>query len=247
MHLQEGIGGGGKASHGEKVAQLMGPDSELRILLVCWQLRSALEALPSGVVAMAAATVIRDASDTVTPQGVLALIPRPAMTVPESARPSLVLVLDGVADPGNTGTLVRTAAACGIDVVAVAGGCDAWGPKALRSGMGATFKLPIVDMADWQGKWSQSKQSHGLRLVTHLVTPRDSALPLGRPHGHGMNPISQSSGHSSSRLGDTSKSVWLMGLPLLPPSPTMRLTGLNPLCSWWGARLRGFVPNGGPY
>ena len=99
---------------------------------------------------MSSSTLIREISDTVTPQGVLALIPRPIMPPPPT-KPALVLVLDGIADPGNMGTLIRTAAACGVDVAIVLGGCDAWAPKALRSGMGATFKMPIVEMTEWTG------------------------------------------------------------------------------------------------
>ena len=64
-------------------------------------------------------------------------------------RAPLVLVLDGVADPGNLGTLVRTAAAVGAEAVVLFGdGCaDAWAPKCLRSAMGATFRVPIIDLA----------------------------------------------------------------------------------------------------
>lgn len=60
--------------------------------------------------------------------------------------PSLALYLAGVADPGNVGTLVRTAAAVGCDWVALGpGSADAANPKAVRAGMGATFALPILD------------------------------------------------------------------------------------------------------
>lgn len=55
------------------------------------------------------------------------------------------IVLDGVADPGNVGTVVRTAAALGAaGVVALPGTSDPWGPKAVRASMGSCFRLPLI-------------------------------------------------------------------------------------------------------
>ncbi|MCD0217627.1 RNA methyltransferase, partial [Enterobacter hormaechei subsp. steigerwaltii] len=59
------------------------------------------------------------------------------------------MVLDGVQDPGNVGTVLRSAAAAGIGVVVLGKGCaDAWSPKVLRAGMGAHFLLDIYSQAD---------------------------------------------------------------------------------------------------
>jgi TrmH family RNA methyltransferase len=59
-----------------------------------------------------------------------------------------VLALDGVQDPGNVGTILRTALALGAaGVVALPGTADLWGPKALRGAMGAPFRLPAVHAA----------------------------------------------------------------------------------------------------
>lgn len=56
----------------------------------------------------------------------------------------LVLICDRVGDPGNVGTLVRAAAGAGADAVVLAPGCaDAWGPKALRAGMGSQMRVPV--------------------------------------------------------------------------------------------------------
>jgi TrmH family RNA methyltransferase len=61
---------------------------------------------------------------------------------------NLVLILDGIADPGNLGTILRTAAAAGADVVILAPGCvDPYNPKVLRSGMGAHFRVPLARQA----------------------------------------------------------------------------------------------------
>lgn len=82
-------------------------------------------------------------TDTVTSQGVVAVLPIPQLTPP--AVPQLALVLDQVRDPGNMGTILRSAEAAGVDVVLLPPGCtDPWSPKVVRAGMGAHFRLPIV-------------------------------------------------------------------------------------------------------
>lgn len=92
--------------------------------------------------------IMREISDTQTPQGIIAVVPLPRATLPEL--PSLVLLLDAVADPGNLGTILRTAAAAAVEVVILLPGCvDPYNPKVLRSGMGAHFRLPISTLT-WE-------------------------------------------------------------------------------------------------
>ena len=87
-------------------------------------------------------------SDTVTSQGLAAVIPIPQPTFP--AQPNLILVLDRIRDPGNLGTIVRSAAGAGVDAILLAPGCvDPWNPKALRAGMGAHFRIPILIAPTW--------------------------------------------------------------------------------------------------
>jgi TrmH family RNA methyltransferase len=79
--------------------------------------------------------------------GILALVKIPAIEVP--GNPDFVLMLEDIQDPGNLGSMLRTAAAAGVDVVYLSTSCtDAWSPKALRGGQGAQFVLPIVERAD---------------------------------------------------------------------------------------------------
>jgi RNA methyltransferase, TrmH family len=88
-------------------------------------------------------------SDTVNSQGLVAVLPIPAPRGPE--HPSLALVLDRVRDPGNLGTILRSADAAAVDLVLLAHGTtDPWNPKALRAGMGAHFRLPVVDDQPWE-------------------------------------------------------------------------------------------------
>jgi TrmH family RNA methyltransferase len=81
-------------------------------------------------------------SDTQTPQGILAVCPWPALPAPES--PTFVLVLDGIADPGNLGTAMRTATAAGVDLIILPPNTvDPFNPKVVRSAMGAHFQIAL--------------------------------------------------------------------------------------------------------
>lgn len=85
--------------------------------------------------------IIKKISGTVTPEGVIASFPMP----PESSLKEChsLLVLDGVQDPGNVGTLARTALAFGWKgLFCLEGTCDVWNDKALRASRGALFTLP---------------------------------------------------------------------------------------------------------
>lgn len=78
--------------------------------------------------------------------GVMALVDIPP--APPAARSGFCLLLEGVQDPGNVGSILRSAAAAGVDQVWLTTGCaDAWSPKVLRAGMGAHFLLPLVERA----------------------------------------------------------------------------------------------------
>jgi RNA methyltransferase, TrmH family len=99
--------------------------------------------------------VLRLLANTETPQGVVAVVALPARELPPlDPRRALLLVLDGLRDPGNVGTLLRAGAAAGCDaVVTTFGSADAYAPKVVRAAMGAHFRLPVVaDVAwDWLG------------------------------------------------------------------------------------------------
>lgn len=93
--------------------------------------------------------VFASVSDTVTPQGILAVVPLPHRPLP--SQPTLVLILDQVRDPGNAGTLLRTAEAAGVDLVLLAPGTvDPFNEKVIRAGMGAHFRLPLRICESWE-------------------------------------------------------------------------------------------------
>jgi len=108
-----------------------------------------LQKLPHDRVVTTTPEVLSSVSTTETPQGVCLALPRPSLLWDHRAR--LVLVLDGLRDPGNMGTLIRSAAASGCGGVLLLKGCvDPWSPKALRSSMGASFRVPIAQATSWQ-------------------------------------------------------------------------------------------------
>ncbi|MEW5928010.1 MAG: RNA methyltransferase [Gemmatimonadota bacterium] len=126
---------------------------------------------------------------TETPQGVVAVADVPRWTLEElysPATPAVVLVLDAVQDPGNFGTMVRTAEALGAAaVLALPGTVDAWNPKAVRAAMGSSFRLPVV-AAGWDeaGPWLERE---GYAVLASAVgappvgadRPRRAALVVG--------------------------------------------------------------------
>jgi RNA methyltransferase, TrmH family len=92
--------------------------------------------------------LLQNVSETKTPQGILAVLK--LNQLPISSSPNFLLIPDQIRDPGNLGTLLRTAAAAGVQAVLLPPETtDAFAPKVLRAGMGAHFRLPVHSMT-WE-------------------------------------------------------------------------------------------------
>lgn len=92
----------------------------------------------------ASGEVIRYIAATEQPQGIVAVFPMPVPKLP--ADPQRVLILDHLRDPGNVGTILRTAAAAGVDVVLLSpGSVDLYNDKVLRASMGAHFRVTVAE------------------------------------------------------------------------------------------------------
>ena len=89
--------------------------------------------------------VMNKLSDTVTPQGIIAVIDKPA--IPEKFSGACV-VLDGIKDPGNAGTIIRTAAAIGYENVLAVNSADLYSPKVVRSTMSGIFHAKAREYAN---------------------------------------------------------------------------------------------------
>ena len=92
-------------------------------------------------------TLMDDLSDTETAQGILSVFSSESTGFPQTA--DFLLILDNLRDPGNLGTILRSAAAAGVQgIILTPGTTDAFAPKVVRAGMGAHFYIPIRNM-DW--------------------------------------------------------------------------------------------------
>ena len=90
-------------------------------------------------------SVLAACTDAKTPQGVIAVLP----FVHPQPRPGLVLILDRLRNPGNLGTILRSAEAAGVgQVILTPGTVDLYNPKVVRGAMGAHFRLPVTSL-DW--------------------------------------------------------------------------------------------------
>lgn len=126
-------------------------------------------------------------SETVTPQGLVAVCRLPVASVDEvvSAAPTLLVLLVEPNDPGNLGTIVRTADAAGADAVLVDGGVDPQNGKAVRASAGSLFHLPVVPAASGD-VLAAVRAAHVTSLATtgaarRTVDDLDDAGDLSRP------------------------------------------------------------------
>jgi TrmH family RNA methyltransferase len=138
-------------------------------------------------------------ADTETPQEIAAIIPFGAPELSSvMARPlSLVLILDSLRDPGNMGTIVRTAAAAGVDALFFGPGTvDPYSPKALRASAGAIFHLPpvaveeplrLLKLLQSGGMLVLAAQPQGGRLYWEMDLRGKTAFLIGGESG-GLSP-----------------------------------------------------------
>ncbi|MFN8372123.1 MAG: RNA methyltransferase [Anaerolineae bacterium] len=158
--------------------------------------------------------VMRHISATEEPPGVVGVFPTPQPTLPE--HPQRVLILDAIRDPGNMGTLLRTAAAAGVQAVLLSPACvDPYNPKALRGGMGAHFRIPLAaqswpqiaaycrecavyladgagdvdyDRADWSRAWALviGSEAHGAGDESRRLAHARITIPMAA-HTESLN------------------------------------------------------------
>ncbi|HEY0972020.1 MAG TPA: RNA methyltransferase [Gemmatimonadales bacterium] len=138
------------------------------------------------------------AADTESPQGILAIAGTPSHSPDDVvAAEGSIVVLDALQDPGNVGTILRTAAAFGAaGVLALPGTVDLWNAKVVRSAMGALFRLPTAHVgSDRLGDLLASRavplwgaDAGGDPLDADLAVPPRVAVALGN-EGAGLSPM----------------------------------------------------------
>jgi RNA methyltransferase, TrmH family len=136
--------------------------------------------------------VLADLTETVASQGIVAAVEIPVPSpLPATGH---VLVLDGIADPGNAGTMLRTARAAGaVGIVATSTTADLWAPKVVRAGMGAHFYLGIHQALSWPDVANLLGKRQLLLATAHHGTPhwlvdweQPSAIVIGS-EAHGLS------------------------------------------------------------
>ncbi len=210
--------------HGWGVAFPPGPDEEPRarqgrlagLVAQCYEEGARVFELEPGVLERVAGTV--------TPQPVIAVVSMPVCTMADvgAAGPRLLVVCVDVRDPGNAGTVARSAWAAGVDaLVCCEGTVDVWNPKAVRSSAGAVFHVPVVaagpaaEVLSELGGWGLTRLAtaaeRGADYATTDLT-RPTALVLGNeaagldlaelgPHLDGVVSIPMAAGAESLNVG----------------------------------------------
>lgn len=115
-------------------------------------------------------------SDTITPQGVLAIVEMPQYDREQIIQPeeAALLCLEDIQDPGNLGTMVRTAEGAGMAGIVLSKGCvDLFNPKVVRSTMGALFRVPFFLCEDISTEVENLKRAGFTMYAAHLQGEKD--------------------------------------------------------------------------
>ncbi len=114
-------------------------------------------------------TIFSTMTDTEHSQGILAVCQKKENTEFYFKQNGLYLLIEEVQDPGNLGTIIRTADACNVDAIFLSKGCvDLYNPKVLRSTMGSLFHVPIFRNVDFISSIDKMKQQNILVFAAHL-------------------------------------------------------------------------------
>ena len=139
---------------------------------------------PSGVTQLEAGEdILAYATQIESSPGILAIAALPPET-PEWTPSGLILVLDGVADPGNLGTLIRAADAAGAShVVVTAGSADPWQPKVVRASAGSLLRLPPLNWPDRSAAAiARELAAQGIPIVTAEAHNGTNCYACAWPH-----------------------------------------------------------------
>ena len=143
------------------------------------------------------AAVSKEISETEHSQGIFAHCAQPEFSAEEQQSWTTLLLIDAVQDPGNVGTMIRTASASGIDAVVLGkGSADPYNPKTVRSAQGSHFQIPVVkgELMDWTKAIKERKIPLFGTALTNAIpvheaeTQTQFALIVGN-EGSGVDPV----------------------------------------------------------
>ncbi len=147
-----------------------------------------IEIFPESVILTEVTPLVLEASlTTKNPDGVATLLPLEALPKNKS-EPSFVLALDRLQDPGNLGTLMRTALSADVDCLCLASGADPLGPKVVRSSAGAILNLPFIRFGPSENEgvaqlanYLEESANSGKQIVATLI-PSSSTSEVLLPY-----------------------------------------------------------------
>lgn len=110
-------------------------------------------------------------TDVVAPQGILAVVAKPSRNTKIRYDQDIILALDGIQDPGNLGTILRTADSVNLkQIIVTKSTADSYNPKVVRSTMGAIFRVNVIETDDLVKKLKEIKRNKFKVVATSLET-----------------------------------------------------------------------------
>ncbi len=162
--------------------------------------------------------VMRALADTTTPQGLLAVARMPAEDDPLGTARDLVLILDEVRDPGNAGTLVRTAVAAGAQaVVFSAASVDPYHPKTVRAAAGSLFHIGIARSA------SLGTVGERLGQAGFTILGLEAEAGMGLDDAELAQPVALVVGNEAGGLTEAGRAIVDVGVRIDMPGPVESL------------------------
>lgn len=160
-------------------------------------------------VEMVSERLMKSLSETETPQGILAVLTHTQLPIPNPL--NFVLIPDQIRDPGNLGTLLRSAAAAGVQAVLLPPETtDAFAPKVVRSGMGAHFRLAIRSM-NWEEIWQVGKSAELQIYLADMDGQSCWETDLRRPLALLVGGEAEGASEEARKLADQTISIPMVG------------------------------------
>lgn len=153
------------------VEEAWNSDWQVEAIIIQEDFTSHLE-IPTEIITLVSENVMQYLSNTKTPQGIIAIV---KMQEPVLQKKNRYVLLDAIQDPGNLGTIIRTADAAGFDAVVLGDGTvDVFNDKVIRASQGSIFHLPILqkELIDY----TKTLQAEGVHVWASTL---EKAAPIG--------------------------------------------------------------------
>ena len=194
------------------VKEALEKGAAIEIILVAEDQSAQMEALLadySGTVLLVKKGLLEKVMQTVTPQGVAAIVRKPNWSTVKLTDLQAVLIIDGIQDPGNLGTIIRTALASGTEAVyLLPGTVDLYNDKVLRATMGAIFALPIMEVAEPEELLEELRMA-GFATIVSDIRAKDYYDKVEYPKRTALVISNEANGPQLIRQGD-----YLVKIPL---------------------------------